>query len=420
MYADLIDFDKVGTVSADIFHSEEMYRRELSTVFARSWLFLAHESQLRTPGDFVTAMMGEDPIIVSRQRDGGIRAVLNVCRHRGMRVCRQDFGNTKRFTCSFHGWSYDNAGTLIHVPREAEGYHDRLDKSGWSLTPVTRVETYRGMIFGTWDAEAPDLIDYLDTARPALDSFLDTLGGDIELVGPMKWRIAGNWKLPAEGLGTDGYHAETTHASALQAIGGMAEPRRIFQYASAAGHAAAMIDVGVTQQVHSEIGVGPTPQGEQDNSTVAHATVFPNLSFIGYSGPLRVWQPRGPEEMEVWGWVAIPAGLDPETRRQKLTGVTLSFSSSGIFESDDSENWSEISAVGRGFAARSTPLNYQMGMGFDDPTGADIPGFDVRTGHLFNDIGARSFYTRWAQLMDGPELALAPPTPPPNLGMSAE
>ncbi|MGW7538881.1 aromatic ring-hydroxylating dioxygenase subunit alpha [Amycolatopsis sp. NPDC054798] len=416
MYADLIDFDTTGKVSADIFHSEETYRRELSTVFARSWLFLTHESQLRAPGDFVAALMGEDPVIVSRQRDGSIRAVLNVCRHRGMRVCRQDSGNTKRFTCSFHGWTYDTAGELVKVPRESEGYHGRLDKKGWSLTPVTRVESYRGMVFGTWDPDAPALVDYLETARPALDSFIDTLGSDLELVGPMKWRIRGNWKLPAEGLGTDGYHAETTHASALQAIGGMAEPSRIFQYSSAAGHAAAMTDLGVTQRMHERNGVGPSPHGSNDTVTVAHATVFPNFSFIGYSGPLRVWQPRGPEEMEVWGWVAVPAGLDPETRRQKLRGVTVSFSSSGVFECDDSENWSEIAAVGRGFVARSTPLNYQMGMGFDDPAGTDLPGFDVRTGHLFNDIGARGFYTRWAQLMDGPELTLTPSAPPPGAG----
>jgi 3-phenylpropionate/trans-cinnamate dioxygenase alpha subunit len=118
--------------------------------------------------------------------------------------------------------------------------------------------------------------------------------------------------------------------------------------------------------------------------------------------------------MEIWAWVAIPAGLDAETRRQKLSGITLVFSTSGIFESDDNENWSEISVVGRGFAARSTPLNYQMGMGFEDPTGAEIPGFDVRTGHLYNDIGARGYYTRWAELMDGPELKLTPPAPPPR------
>ena len=82
-----------GTVSRQVYISPEIYQQELERVFTRSWLFLGHTSQLRRPGDFVTTNMGEDPVIVARGRDGVIRAMLNSCRHRGMRVCRADEGN---------------------------------------------------------------------------------------------------------------------------------------------------------------------------------------------------------------------------------------------------------------------------------------------------------------------------------------
>src|SRR5207244_2356927 len=163
-------------------------------------------------------MMGEDPVIVSRQRDGGIRAVLNVCRHRGMRVCRQDSGNTKRFTCAFHGWSYDTSGTLVQVPREDEGYHGPLEKEGWSLIPITR---------------------------------------DAVCVEAM--------------------------AGIPQAAG------KVFQYASAAGHGGAMVDLSEDGERDDR---GFLSQGERGKPTVAHATVFPNFSVLGFAGPIRLWQPR--------------------------------------------------------------------------------------------------------------------------------
>src|SRR5215831_3009002 len=131
----LVDADR-GLVSRRIFIEEEIYRWELERIFARCWLFLCHESQIPRPGDFFTTWMGEDPVLVVRDDAGRVRAFLNVCRHRGNRLCRADDGNAASFTCAYHGWTYRNDGRLTGVPNLREAYHNALDRESLGLVRV--------------------------------------------------------------------------------------------------------------------------------------------------------------------------------------------------------------------------------------------------------------------------------------------
>ena len=103
--------------------------------------------------------------------DGGLRAYLNLCRHRGNRVCRADRGNAKLFTCSYHGWTYSSDGKLAVVPM-ADAFPE-LDRDQWGLIPVAQIDSYKGLIFATFDTAAPPLRDYLGDMAWYLDILLD-------------------------------------------------------------------------------------------------------------------------------------------------------------------------------------------------------------------------------------------------------
>ena len=94
-----------------------------------AWLMIGHESLVPAADDFFHTYMGEDPVILTRDGEGRLHALLNMCRHRGNRVVRCDDGNAKRFMCTYHGWTYRNDGALEYVPGEAQAYYDALDKS---------------------------------------------------------------------------------------------------------------------------------------------------------------------------------------------------------------------------------------------------------------------------------------------------
>ena len=124
----LVDM-KTGFIGRDIFVDPELYEVEQERVFARSWLFVGFEDQVRKPGDYFVSRMGEESVILSRDRDNTVHVFLNSCRHRGMKVCRYDEGNMPVFTCPYHGWSYAGDGKPGGGAAHKDAYREELDKS---------------------------------------------------------------------------------------------------------------------------------------------------------------------------------------------------------------------------------------------------------------------------------------------------
>ena len=416
--------DENGTLDARIYNDEALYELELERVFSRSWILLGHEDHVPNTGDFLNTYIGEDPVLLVRQKDASLKVFLNQCRHRGMKLSRDDSGNAKAFVCTYHGWAHDISGELVDVPFEQQAHCDRLDKHEWSPLQA-RVDTYRGLIFANWDEEAPSLDEYLSDSKPYMDVMFNRTDAGTEVIGGMqKSIIPANWKLAAEQFCSDMYHAGTmSHLSGVEAglpegvaLNDIQIPSEGNQFrAKWGGHGTGYFvdQPGLLQAIMGPIitdYVTTSPQAEAASKRLGssvfgqrmmgqHMTIFPTCSFLPGVNTVRTWHPRGPNSIEIWTFIVVdadaPEHIKEEFRKQNIR----TFSTGGVFEQDDGENWIEVQKVFRGNKARKTKFNVQMGLG-DSIT--DHPDFPGRIGGVYNEDAARGFYQHWLRMMTEP------------------
>lgn len=406
-----------GRVGRRIFSDPEIYRLELERIFARCWLYLAHESQLADPGDYVMVNMGEESVIVCRARGGAINAFLNTCRHRGNKVCRTDMGNASAFVCPYHGWTYDTSGALTGVPGAKEYFHNRLDQSAAGLPPVAQVASYKGLIFGTFDGDAPPLEEYLGDMRWGLDLLLDQ--GELVAVPVVaRWTMQSNWKFAADNAVGDMYHGLITHRSAFMvghagsngSVANEGPPRPHqrpgFTLVTTYGHGlnADEIMEGRFDRESPLAAWRKDPEIQRKlgplrkNVNRSNMNVFPNLFVNSGSRELMLRNPLGPTSLEIWKTVLVDKNSSPELQRLQVRNSNRHFGPAGMFEQDDGENWDQSTAGTRGAVSQRYDLMYEMAIGEGTVVEDDLG--PPRINSVTNEHAQLWMYHCWAEFMD--------------------
>ncbi|MGY2746841.1 Rieske 2Fe-2S domain-containing protein [Arthrobacter sp. UYCu723] len=207
------EINGIYRVDRGIFTDEDIFELEMKHIFEGNWVYLAHDSQIPNVGDYFTTYIGRQPIVISRNKEGDLNALINACSHRGAMLCRRKTDNRTTFTCPFHGWTFNNSGKLLKVkdPRDA-GYPEQFNKDGsHDLTKVARFESYRGFLFGSINPDVKTLEEHLGETTKIIDMIVDQSPDGLEVLrGASTYTYDGNWKLQAEN-GADGYHVSATH-----------------------------------------------------------------------------------------------------------------------------------------------------------------------------------------------------------------
>lgn len=211
----LVDDKETGDhrVHRSAFTDEDLFELEMKHIFEGNWIYLAHESQVPNNNDYYTTHIGRQPIVIARNRQGELNAFINACSHRGATLCRHKRGNRATYTCTFHGWTFNNSGKLLKVKDpEGAGYPDCFNKEGsHDLKKVARFESYRGFLFGSINPDVLPLAEFLGESAKIIDMIVDQSADGLEVLrGASTYTFEGNWKLQAEN-GADGYHVSAVH-----------------------------------------------------------------------------------------------------------------------------------------------------------------------------------------------------------------
>lgn len=205
---ELVANQKPGYALDQRFYTDpSIYELEIERIIARNWIMVGHQSEFPESGDFKVVNIANESAIVVRGSDGELKAFANVCRHRGSLVCLESEGNTRKFTCPYHGWMYDIDGNLT----AARSMPSDFDKSEYSLNKVS-LDTLHGLVFICFSDDPASL----DDARRDLAEPMVMFGlGDLKLAAHKSYDIDANWKLSIENY-QECYHCATAHPEYAQ------------------------------------------------------------------------------------------------------------------------------------------------------------------------------------------------------------
>jgi phenylpropionate dioxygenase-like ring-hydroxylating dioxygenase large terminal subunit len=322
-------------VHRDVYVDEEIFQLEMEHLFANTWVYVGHDSQVKAPGDYIGTTIGNQPVMLVRHTDGEVRVLYNRCPHKGTRLTTEPCGNTgKFFRCPYHAWSFKTDGSPLTIPLktgyEKTGFAESQAAQG--ISRVRHVRNYRGFVFAKLSDHGPDFDQFFGESLSSLDNMIDRSPvGRLEVAGGvLRYRHKCNWKMLVENQ-TDTCHPMVAHESSAgvtaemwkKAPPGTPKPMAVEIYLpfmspyeffekmgirvwpNGHGH------TGVHHSIHSDYSAVP---GYYDRMVAAygatraqailgesrHNTVyFPNIMIKGPIQLLRVFRPLSAQETMV-------------------------------------------------------------------------------------------------------------------------
>lgn len=321
-------------VHRDTYIDKEIFDLEMKHLFRNTWVYVGHDSQTPTKGDYITTQIGDQPVIMVRHSDGEIYVLFNRCPHKGTKIAIDRSGNTgKFFRCPYHAWSFKTNGCLLAIPLKkgyaGTGFDDSEAKQG--MAPVGAVKNYRGFVFARIAKEGISFEDYFGDAMSSVDNMVDRAPEQrLEVAGPpLRYYHKCNWKMLVDNQ-TDTCHPMVAHESsagtavrlfdeanwpkdkpkpmAMEIIAPFMSPYEFFEemgirtWPNGHGH------TGVHHSIHSDYSQTSEywnalveAHGEEKAKAVLdenrHNTVyFPNIMIKGPVQQLRNFIPLGPNE----------------------------------------------------------------------------------------------------------------------------
>lgn len=204
-------------VHRDIFTHPDVFALEMQTVFTHTWVYVGHASQIPQAGDYYSTTVGDQPVVMVRQADGGIAVLHNRCAHKGVKIAGREHGNTgKFFRCPYHAWTFKLDGALLGIPLNSGYAQNGFEgtEAAQGMARVGAVQVYRDFVFCRLAAQGESFVDFFGESLSTLDNMVDrSPEGKLEVAGGvLRYMHRCNWKMLVDNQ-TDTCHPMVAHES---------------------------------------------------------------------------------------------------------------------------------------------------------------------------------------------------------------
>ncbi len=368
-------------VHRDLYIDEDVFDLEMEYLFASTWVFVGHESQIPNVGDFYTTTVGDEPVVMVRHTDKTIKVLYNRCPHRGVKVAGEVCGNTgKFFRCPYHAWTFRTDGKILAIPLKSGYENADLDScdAAKGMVAIKNVHDYRGFVFCRLNDEGVDFETFFGDSLSTIDNMIDRSPEGRLVVdgGIFRYVHKCNWKMLVDNQ-TDTCHPMVAHESSAgtavnvwkEAPEGTPKPMAVELFApfmssyeffdkmgirvwdNGHGH------TGVSDSIHAAYSDVPgywdamkqaygETRAAQILGDVRHNTVyFPNILVKGPIQTLRLFKPLSAGSTMVESWTFRLAGAPDLLFERSLMYNRLINAPTSVVGHDDLEMYERSQEV---------------------------------------------------------------------------